>query len=244
MNNTEMLAPRLIGSSAWLEHKDQRILKVLVACEYSGIVRDAFAARGHDAWSCDLLPSERPGKHFEDDVLQLIGWSSAYQHWDLIIAHPPCTYLSSSGMHWTTRGLRDPKLTVDAIKFAERLWDAQAEHICIENPVGCLSTRSKLGKPTQTIQPYEFGEDASKRTCLWLKNLPPLQHSAEDDLFYKKTHVGRGEMKKYADGTTRTAWFNQTAGNEPSTYRSRTFPGIASAMANQWTLATRPNNRI
>lgn len=249
MNNTEMLAPRLIGSSALLEHKTVKQASVLVACEYSGIVRDAFSARGWLAYSCDILPSERPGHHIKEPVEKWLHLS-----WDLIIAHPPCTYLSSSGMHWTTRGLRDPKLTEDAIKFAELLWDAPAEHICIENPVGCLSTRSKLGKPTQTIQPYEFGEDASKRTCLWLKNLPTLTATkhisprfvcGKCNTLLPEHYCGNDYCQTCREESTRRLprWANQTDSGQnklaPSETRgldrAKTYAGIAAAMADQWT---------
>lgn len=195
-------------------------MRVLVACESSGVVRDAFAARGHDAWSCDLLPA--PGKHLCGDV-------SAYLHdgWDLLIAHPPCTYLSVSGMHWTARGLRDPKLTEDALEFVRLLMDAPVPRICIENPVSVISTR--IRKPDQTVQPYEFGHDASKRTCFWLKGLPRLV--VDPSLYVAPRMVGG-----------RPRWANQTDSGQnrlgPSDTRwqerSRTYEGIARAMAAQW----------
>lgn len=143
-------------------------MKVLIACEYSGNVREAFTAIGHDAWSCDLLPSEKPGQHYQGDVRKMLE-----QQWDLMIAHPPCTYLSVSGMHWTTRGLRDPQLTEDALDFVKLLMQADIAKIAIENPVSIISSR--IGKPDQIVQPWWFGEDASKKTCLWLKNLPKLE---------------------------------------------------------------------
>lgn len=143
-------------------------LKVLVACESSGAVRDAFTALGHDAMSCDMLPTEKPGKHYQGDVLDIIN-----DGFDLMIAHPPCTYLSVSGMHWTTRGLRDPKLTEDALEFVNTLMQADIPMIAIENPVSVISSR--IRKPDQIIQPWLFGHDASKKTCLWLKNLPKLE---------------------------------------------------------------------
>lgn len=192
-------------------------MKVLVACEYSGKVRDAFLRCGHDAMSCDLLPTDAPGPHYQGDVFDIIN-----DGWDLMIAHPPCTYLSVSGMHWTTRGLRDPQLTEDALAFVQRLMDAPIKRIAIENPVSIISTRIRL--PDQIIQPWWFGHDASKKTCLWLKNLPPLE----------KTHVLPGDAK------TRRA--NQTANGQnklpPSKdrwkIRSETYAGIAEAFANQW----------
>ena len=193
-------------------------MRVLIACESSGMVRDAFRARGHDAWSCDLLPA--PGAHYQGDVRDLIGGP-----WDLMIAHPPCTYLSSSGMHWTTRGLRDPALTEDSLAFVQLLMDAPVERICIENPVGAISTR--IRKPDQIVQPYQHGDDASKRTCLWLKGLPLLRPT-------------RMVEPRIVNGKPR--WSNQTDSGQnrlgPSAdrwkIRSQTYPGIAQAMADQW----------
>lgn len=216
-------------------------MRVLVACESSGIVRDAFAALGWDAWSCDLQPSERPGQHFTCDVLlRILHAPFTHQPWDLIIAHPPCTYLSSSGMHWTKRGLRDPQLTADAIAFAEAIWTAPAKRIGIENPIGALSTQSRLGEPAQTIQPYEFGEDASKRTCLWLRGLPPLVKDPAQRV--------SGRLVEWPPGSGKMVerWANQTDSGQnklpPSDdrwkLRSRTYAGIAEAMAEQWTNPT------
>ena len=142
-------------------------MKILVACEYSGRVRDAFKALGHEAMSCDLLPSDAPGNHYQGDVFEIIN-----DGWDLMIAHPPCTYLSVSGMHWTSRGMRDPQLTEDALDFVQRLMDAPVKRIAIENPISVISSR--IRKPDQIIQPWWFNEDASKKTCLWLKGLPKL----------------------------------------------------------------------
>lgn len=195
-------------------------MKVLIACEFSGVVRDAFARLGHDAWSCDLLPTERPGQHIEGDVLSVLK-----DEWDLMIAHPPCTYLCASGMHWTTRGLRDPKLTEDAIAFVRALLNAPIPRIAVENPVGAISTRMRPAD--QYIQPYQFGHDASKKTGLWLKGLPLL----------RSTHVIEPRI---VDGRKR--WANQTDSGQnrlgPSedrwAERSKTYYGIAEAMATQW----------
>lgn len=198
-------------------------MRVLVACEYSGIVREAFNAySGIYATSCDLLPPEdgRVDYHYQGDVRDIIN-----NGWDLMIAHPPCTYLSSSGMHWTRRGLRDPQLTEDALDFVRFLLNAPVPKIALENPVGVISTRVR--KPDQIVQPYQFGEDASKQTCLWLKNLPPLKPT--------EYHPPR-----IVDGRPR--WGNQTDGGynklAPSetrwAERSRTYTGIAQAMAAQW----------
>ena len=145
-------------------------MKVLVACEYSGVVREAFAKRGHDAWSCDLLPTDQPSdKHIQGDVLEVIN-----DGWDLIIAHPPCTHLSLSGAKYWAEKRADGRQQA-AIKFVEDIWDADCPRICIENPVGALTKHSKLGKATQYIQPYEFGHAEQKRTGLWLKGLPKLK---------------------------------------------------------------------
>lgn len=205
-------------------------MRVLVACESSGVVRDAFLRLGHDAWSCDLLPTEscdtddRATRHLQGDVFDFIG-----DEWDLMIAHPPCTYLCSSGMHWTTRGLRDPKLTDDALDFVRRLMLSPIERVAIENPIGVISTR--IVKPTQIIQPYMFGEDASKSTCLWLKNLPSLKAT------------GYVEPRRvWVNGVERDRWSNQTdsgqnklsPGADRWKKRSRTYQGIADAMAEQW----------
>ena len=195
-------------------------MKVLVACEYSGTVRDAFIARGHDAMSCDLLPTDKPGPHYQGDVFDIIK-----DGWDLMIAHPPCTHLAVSGMHWTNRGLRDPKLTEDALEFVRLLLEAPIEKIALENPVSVIS--SKIRKPDQIIQPWQFGHDASKKTCLWLKNLKPLEPT-------------RIVSPRIVNGKKR--WGNQTDSGQnvlpPSKHRwkirSTTFQGIANAMAEQW----------
>ena len=196
-------------------------MRVLVACESSGVVRRAFTALGHQAWSCDLRPAEDGSiAHLHDDVRAHLDHG-----WDLLIAHPPCTYLSVSGMHRTVRGLRDPKLTEDALEFVRLLMDAPIERIAIENPVSVISTR--IRKPTQIIQPYQFGHDASKTTCLWLKNLPKLKPTR----YVEPRMVG---------GLPR--WSNQTdsgqnrlsPGCERWRLRSETYEGIAAAMAEQW----------
>ena len=189
-------------------------MKVLVACEYSGTVRDAFIAAGHNAMSCDLLPTDASGPHYQGDVRDVFG-----EGWDLMIAHPPCTYLSVSGMHWTTRGLRDPKLTENALAFVQLLMDAPINRIAVENPVSVISTR--IRKPDQIVQPWMFGHDASKKTCLWLKNLPLLEPT---------------------DIIRKTRYANQTGSGQnklpPSPdrwkIRSATYSGIAAAMAQQW----------
>lgn len=186
------------------------------------MVRDAFARLGWDAWSADLQPSLTPGQHLTADCRSVLN-----QDWDLLIAHPPCTYLCSSGMHWTVRGLRDIKLTEDAIAFAESLWQAPVPLICIENPVGCLSTKSCLGQPSQVIQPYQFGEDASKATCLWLKGLARLIPTR---LVEPRMVAGRPRWANQCDSG------QNKLGPSPgrSLARAKTYAGIADAMANQW----------
>ena len=153
------------GCSDLFEHKVNRPLKVLVACEYSGAVRDAFGALGHDAWSCDLLPTEKPGKHFEKDVRDLL-----CVEWDLMIAHPPCTHLCVSGARWFKDKVNEQAAALD---FVRELLNADIPHIALENPVSIIS--SKIRKPDQIIQPWQFGHGETKATCLWLKNLPKLK---------------------------------------------------------------------
>lgn len=210
----------------------ERPLRVLVACEFSGIVREAFRRLGHDAMSCDLLPTEIPGPHYWGDVRHILD-----EEWDLMIAHPPCTYLCASGLHWNRRGAMvdgrpREELTGEALEFVRLLLDAPIPRIALENPRGCIPTR--LGrKSTQMIQPHEFGEDASKETFLWLKGLPKLV----------PTERVRGRMvRDPRTGKTVERWANQTDSGQnnlpPSEerwmHRSRTYPGIAWAMAKQW----------
>ncbi len=196
-------------------------MRVLVACEFSGIVRDAFLAKGHDAWSCDLLPTESDSTfHYQTDVMNL--WSGSVARsfllegqlpqWDLMIAHPPCTHLAVSGARWFKDKAKEQ---AEAIAFVESLWNAGISRIAIENPVSILSTRSILGKPTQIIQPWQFGHGEVKATCLWLKNLPPLV----------PTNIvsGREPRVHYA-----------SPGPDRWKERSRTLHGIADAMAEQW----------
>lgn len=195
-------------------------MKVLVACEYSGTVRDAFIAAGHDAMSCDLLPTDVPGPHYQGDVKDIIN-----DGWDLMVAHPPCTYLSVSGMHWTTRGLRDPQLTEDALAFVRLLMDAPIPRIAVENPVSVISSR--IRKPDQIVQPYEYGHDASKKTCLWLKGLPlltPTQHVEPRIVNGKKRWGNQCDSGQNKLGPSDDRW----------KIRSETFVGIAEAMASQW----------
>lgn len=200
-------------------------MKILIACEFSGVVRSAFDRKGHDATSCDLLPTSIPGKHYVGDVRDIL----YSQHWDMMIAHPPCTYLCSSGLHWNKKIVGRSVLTQDALDFVRELLEAPIERIALENPIGCIS--SYIRKPDQIIQPYNFNEDASKKTCLWLKNLPKLA----------STIRVAGRMIQY-NGKMVERWSNQTDSGQnclgPSEdrglQRSITYKGIAEAMANQW----------
>lgn len=183
-------------------------MRVLVACEFSGIVRDAFRRRGHLAVSCDLLPSQMQGLHYQCDVRELL----YKQHWDLMIAFPPCTRLCRSGARWIKeRGLEQEQ--EEAISFVRELMGAPIPRIAIENPIGILSTR--IRKPDQIIQPWQFGHGEPKSTCLWLDNLPLLE----------PTDIVEGRE-------TRIHHIGPRASR--STERSITYPGIASAMADQW----------
>lgn len=195
-------------------------MKVLVACEFSGVVRRAFERRGHIVTSCDLLPAEdHSPNHYLGPVEELLTGGFEF---DLMIAHPPCTYLAVSGMHWTTRGLRDPQLTEDALTFVRMLMAANIHKICIENPISIIS--SQIRKPDQIIQPWQFGHDASKKTCLWLKNLPPLQY----------TNVLPGGVKARRANQTPSGQNKLGPSAERAKERARTYEGIAAAMAAQW----------
>lgn len=196
-------------------------MRVLVACEYSGRVRRAMESKGHDVLSCDFEPAEDGAKnHYQGDVLDVIG-----EEWDMMICHPPCTYLASSGLHWNKRVEGRAALTEEAISFVLTLMNSGIPKIALENPIGCLSTRYR--KPDQIIQPYQFGEDASKSTCLWLKGLPLLTPTA-----FVEPRMVNGKPR----------WANQTDSGQnkltPSAdrwkERSRTYYGIAQAMADQW----------
>lgn len=197
-------------------------MKVLVACEFSGIVRDAFKEQGHDSWSCDLFPTEIPGNHIQDDVFKYLN-----DGWDLMIAHPPCTYLASSGIHWNSRIPGRKEKTEQAIKFVSVLLNAPIDKICLENPIGIISTR--IRKPDQIIQPWQFGHPESKLTALWLKNLPKL---VSTNVLTPTRFQENGKPK----------WDNQTPTGQnklgPSAdrwrLRRKTYEGIARAMAEQW----------
>lgn len=180
-------------------------MRILVACEYSGLVRDSFLARGHDALSCDLLPSERPGPHYQGDVRHL-----DLSSFDVLIAFPPCTYLCRAGARWWPARLTEQR---EAIEFVRWLMNAPMPRIAIENPVGIISTAIRL--PTQVIQPWQFSHPETKATCLWLKNLPPLVPTC--------IVAGReARIHRMAPGPNRAR------------ERSKTYSGIAEAMAAQW----------
>lgn len=181
-------------------------MRVLVACEFSGIVRDAFRARGHDAWSCDLLPCEADPKwHIQGDVLQIL-----CEGWDLMIAHPPCTHLAVSGARWFKQKKHEQE---EALEFVAALLRCCVPRIALENPVSVISSR--IRKPDQIVQPWMFGHGETKATCLWLKNLPPL----------KPTNIVEGREARV---------HRMPPGPDRCKERSRTMTGIAAAMADQW----------
>jgi hypothetical protein len=200
--------------------------RVLVACEYSGIVREAFATQECDAWSCDLLPTEKPGNHIEGNVLDILDMD-----WDLMIGHPPCTYISYAGNQvWNKPGRVFKR--IEALKFFAELWEASIPHICLENPKSCASPT--VAKYSQEIQPYYFGNPHFKTTWLWLKNLPKLKYKEKDDLFGKKTSVGKPEPLAVDGARDKKRYFTESATRDPKE-RARFWPEIAKAMAQQWT---------
>lgn len=235
-------------------------MKVLVACEESQAVCKAFRERGHEAYSCDIIECSggHPEWHIKGDVLEILNptlytlgmgedipeWYGIefntvdgtnhfiYDCWDLIIAHPPCTYLTVTGNRWFNvekygdKAIQRMKDREDAVEFFMKLANARCEKICVENPIGCMSTRYR--KPEQVIQPYEYGHPARKSTCLWLKGLPLLQPTdiVEPEIYYYKAKNGRIKSD--------SKWRSQFSKEERAKMRSKTFPGIAKAMAEQW----------
>lgn len=189
--------------------------RVLVACEYSGVVRDAFARLGWDAWSCDILPTDKPGQHYQGDVRDILP-----DGWDIMVAHPPCTHLAVSGARWfpAKRASGEQQAALD---FVRLLLEAPIPHIALENPVSIIS--SKIRKPDQVIQPWQFGHGETKATCLWLKNLPRLTPTS------------------IVEGREQRIWKLPPSADRWKE-RSRTYSGIALAFAEQWTRATRPND--
>jgi hypothetical protein len=192
-------------------------MRVLIACEYSGAVRDAFIARGHDAMSCDLLPTDAPGPHYTGDVFDIVG-----DGWDLMVAHPPCTDLAVSGAKHFAAKRADGRQQA-ALAFVRRLLAAPVPRIALENPVSIISTN--IRKPDQIIQPWMFGHEATKTTCLWLKGLP---HLTPTDI------VGKGARHVTKSGKSLPQWYNLPPSADRWKIRSATFKGIAAAMADQW----------
>ncbi len=188
-------------------------MRVLVACEFSGIVRDAFSARGHDAWSCDLLPTERPGNHIQADVLSILSAG-----WDLMIAHPPCRYLTFAGVQYWPKWQKEQG---EAMQFFRALWEAPIHRKAIENPRGLPC---RIIPRSQEINPFDFGTPERKRICLWLKNLPPLFSTIIEEVRPKGSCVK-------ANGRRYNYYFHQGKNGHE---RSRFFPSIANAMAAQW----------
>lgn len=202
-------------------------MKILIACEYSGIVREAFKAKGHNAWSCDLLPTEIPGQHIQKDVLSILN-----DGWDIMIAHPPCTHLAVCGaplFRYKTQA------QAEALLFVRSLMYAPIKKICIENPVSVISTF--IRKPDQIIHPYYFGDRIPKKTCLWLKNLPPLFWWKKEENLFPSTEVQPEyhiyNSKKTKSRKSRYSKFGKM-GKGKGKERSKFFPGIANAMATQW----------
>ncbi len=194
-------------------------MKVLIACEYSGVVREAFADKGHYAMSCDLLPTDHPGSidrpanHYQGDVFDIL-----YDDWDLVIAHPPCTFLCNSGVRWLDRGNNVPRWNsmIDACEFFNAFKKVKCPYV-IENPIMHKYARERCGKQSQVIQPWMFGHGETKATCLWLKDLPLL----------KPTNIVEGrEQRIWKMGPSKDRWKE----------RSKTYEGIAKAMADQWSI--------
>lgn len=202
-------------------------MKVLIACEYSGVVREAFAKLGHDAMSCDLLPTEQPGNHYQGDVRDVL-----YENWDMVIAHPPCTFLSVAGNRWFNeerygdKALSRKAERIEAANFFKIFTDINCEKVAIENPIGFMSNAYQ--KPDQIIHPYFFGDPERKATCLWLKGLEKLV----------STNIVQPEIITYKNGKgTDSPWHLNSLSlpaDERRKVRSKTFQGIADAMASQW----------
>jgi hypothetical protein len=212
-------------------------MRVIVACEESQAVTKEFRKLGHEAFSCDILPCSggHPEWHFQEDIFEVLKREDKF---DLMIAHPPCTYLAVSGAGWMwnkdgTRNEDRYKNQMEGLEFVHALMDVDIDHICIENPISVIS--SFIREPDQIIQPWMFGDEAQKSTCLWLKNLPLLRETKI---------VGKGEMKEWIDTKTgrkkqQPMWYYEALSKarspqERRTLRSKTFPGIAEAMAAQW----------
>ena len=189
-------------------------MRVLIACEYSGAVRDGFIKKGHEAVSCDILPTDVPGPHYEGDIFDIIN-----DGWDLMIAFPPCTHLAVSGAKHFAKKREDGRQQ-QGIDFFMKMINANIPKIAVENPVGIMS--SIYRKPDQIIQPWQFGDQAQKTTCLWLKGLPLLKHT---------NIVDKGEFYISPSGKKLPKWYSD---NKYAKVRSKTFQGIADAMSEQW----------
>jgi len=200
-------------------------MKILIACEFSGTVRDAFSKLGHDAWSCDLEASELPGNHYQGDMFDIVN-----DGWDLIIAHPPCTHLAVSGAAHFAKKRADGRQQ-QGIDFFMRVMNIDVPKLAVENPIGIMSTLYR--KPDQIIQPWEYGDKAQKSTCLWLKGLPLLKPTniVEKGEFFEWQDKKTGKMKR------QPKWFYDALSKSPKErekIRNKTFQGIADAMATQW----------
>ena len=195
-------------------------MKILIACEFSGTVREAFVAKGHNAWSCDIEPTDIPGNHYQGDVMDIIN-----DGWDMMIAHPPCTHLAVSGARHFEAKRKDGRQQ-QGIDFFMSIINAPISKMAVENPIGIMSTIYR--KPDQIIQPWEYGHNATKSTCLWLKGLPLL----------KPTNiVDKGEFVTFKSGKRMTKWYADAGKKLPqerAKIRNKTFQGIANAMAEQW----------
>lgn len=216
----------VLGLQGSIEEVGER-MKILIACEFSGTVREAFRKKGHEAWSCDIIPSDDNSPyHIQGDVMDILN-----NYWDMIIAHPPCTRLTVTGNKWYKQEYshRFPNIHQErelAVKFFMEFANNKCERICIENPIGIMSTRWK--KPSQIIHPWQFGHEASKATCLWLKGLPILNPT---------NIVSKGEFVEFKSGKRMSKWYCDAAKLTPKErekVRNKTFQGIADAMAKQW----------
>ncbi len=195
-------------------------MRVLIACEYTGTERDAFIAAGHDAISCDILPTEKPGPHHQGDVRDLMG-----ERWDLVIAHPPCTYLSNSGVRWLYSDPTRWQRMVEGAAFFREMFGFNTAALAVENPIQHRWAKLAHGQgdPTQTVQPWQFGHPESKATCLWLRGLPPLVATGD----------ARAEMATLPKSQTQRIWY-ASPGADRGKVRSAAYSGIAAAMATQW----------
>lgn len=211
-------------------------MEIIIGCESSGVVREAFRRRGHNVYSCDLLPADDGSPyHIQDDI-----FNALRRHWDMAILHPPCTYVSNSGIHWNHRTPGREEKTAAAIEFVDRLWRVPIKKMAIENPMGVLSTRWK--PYSQRFQPNWFGDDASKWTCLWLRGLLPLRRTVFAAPRFVKVEGGGNSEMLFPEMAGVARWANQTDSGQnklspsPDRWkeRSRTYPGPAEAMAAQW----------